>query len=503
MKKISYFIIALCLTGVFSACSDWLDVKPETEERETDLFTSYKGFKEALSGCYVAMADRNAYGEKLTMNDIECLANLWAEPNETNQPVAYNMYYHKYDNDYCKDAFESIYAQLFNVITQANAIIINIEGENANAINDADAKNLVRAEAHAIRAFCQFDILRLFGQMPNGGSKTVRLPYSETADIDNVPSYYSFNDYVTKLIADLDLAESLLKESDPVMNYTFTQLNGFGGDPADLEDDFKMYRQARLNYYAVKALKARIYQYVGQTANAYKEAKAVINAQLNGKSFISLSGVGDISSSYFALPSECLFLLSNSDLSDYAVDIVGGNSSSQMRADEQLHITTDMLEKQLYAGQNTASNNRYLNIWERNTTDQYGNKYPTIKKYYYDTSESYSLTALQLRLEVMPMLRLSELYLIAMECTTDLAEANSLYKTYMASHNVNITDDFASLDEVKTEVYAEYRREFYGEGQMFYTYKRKGETDVLWNTSTMTESQYVLPLPDSEYDPNN
>jgi hypothetical protein len=102
----------------------------------------------------------------------------------------------------------------------------------------------------------------------------------------------------------------------------------------------------------------------------------------------------------------------------------------------------------------------------------------------------------------MPMMRLSELYLIAMESTDDLAEANSLYTTYMASHNVNAQNAFSSLDAVKTELEYEYTREFYGEGQTFYAYKRWGVQWMLFGTSAMSDDQYVLPLPNTEYDPN-
>jgi hypothetical protein len=94
------------------------------------------------------------------------------------------------------------------------------------------------------------------------------------------------------------------------------------------------------------------------------------------------------------------------------------------------------------------------------------------------------------------------MYLIVLETTDDLAEANSLYKTYMASHNVRVTDDFASLTDVRNEVLGEYRREFYGEGVMFFTYKRLGMADILWCNHPMTEQQYILPLPVSEYDPD-
>ena len=102
----------------------------------------------------------------------------------------------------------------------------------------------------------------------------------------------------------------------------------------------------------------------------------------------------------------------------------------------------------------------------------------------------------------MPMLRTSEIYLIAIETSDDLAEVNSLYQEYMLSHNVIAAAGFASLDDVKTWIVNEYRREFYGEGQMFYTYKRLGAKDMLWSPVPVSENTYIIPLPESEYDPN-
>ena len=40
------------------------------------------------------------------------------------------------------------------------------------------------------------------------------------------------------------------------------------------------YRQFRFNYYAVKALEARFFMYIGETAKAYAAAKAVIDAKM-------------------------------------------------------------------------------------------------------------------------------------------------------------------------------------------------------------------------------
>jgi hypothetical protein len=48
----------------------------------------------------------------------------------------------------------------------------------------------------------------------------------------------------------------------------------------------------------------------------------------------------------------------------------------------------------------------------------------------------------------------------------------------------------------------EYRREFFGEGQMFYAYKRVNAPNMLWRVEAVTEDNYVVPLPQTEFDHN-
>ena len=78
-----------------------------------------------------------------------------------------------------------------------------------------------------------------------------------------------------------------------------------------------------------------------------------------------------------------------------------------------------------------------------------------------------------------------------MESTKDLEEANSLYNTYMASHNVNVTEGFKSLEDVKEEVMKDYHREFYAEGVMFYAYKRTG-TCLLYTSHFVKKIQHLF-----------
>ncbi len=489
---------ALALTMGLSSCSDWLDVEPVSEEREQDQFSSYQGFKDALTGCYTALTSRSLYGDKLTMSDIDELACLWTEPFQQQQPERYYMYHHDYTTSTSENAIKQIYGGLFNVVAQANKVIEHVESDGST-IKSTDSRNVVTGEAYALRALCQMDVLRLFGQMPQNAQRQVRLPYSLKTGIDETASYYSYTDYVAMLEGDLNKAESLLQESDPVNAWTFTQLDQYGGNVASLDDSYLLYRRFRLNLLAVKALKARMYLYTGQKQKAYSEAMAVINHKVNGEPTVSLSGVGDIANGFYALPDECVFALSVNSLSDYAFTLT--HSTPYVDANNQLYVTTDMLDKQLFLGANTASDNRYLNIWDKTSATSQGQVRPSIRKYFFDVNSA-NATNLMYRHQIVPMIRMSELYLIAMETAPSLTDASALYKTLMASHNVNITTEFASDSELQEEVLKQYQREFYGEGQMFYTYKRLGATSMLFSTEEMGDDQYILPLPLSEYDPS-
>ena len=97
---------------------------------------------------------------------------------------------------------------------------------------------------------------------------------------------------------------------------------------------------------------------------------------------------------------------------------------------------------------------------------------------------------------------MSEMYLIAMETASSVSEANQLYATYMRSCAVINPMTFTTMDDVKAEVMNEYRRELFAEGQMFYTYKRSASKNMMWNDKTMTENDYIVPLPQTEYNPN-
>lgn len=506
MKKNIYIISALLLALGTTSCDEYLDVTSDEVAKEENLFEMKSGFSDALTGAYMKMAEAEAYGENLTMYGPDALADVWYVGSTGTGYVDVTkrrdeLEEHSYESEYAKAFIEEVYSQLFSTILQDNIILKNLDETSVQMTTQF--KSIVEAEARAMRAFCQFDVLRLFGQMPSG-SNSIQLPYNETCSIHEIPAYYSYNDYVNKLLTDVTTAENLLKQYDPIMGYSLSDLNS---TTITQDDSYYYYRQSRFNYWAVRALHARIALYTGDTSSAYTIAKEIINATAeDGDPVISLSGSTDLNPSgdvdpYRTLPRECLLYLSSTETLDRSATVFG-TKASQINAYNYCCLDINRYNE-LFAGQEISSNNRYQKWWNNTTVDSQGRSLPSMIKYYWDTDKAGTLSAMTYR-QIIPLIRMSEVYLIAIESTTDLAEANSLYTTYMRSHNVLLeSDKFASLTEVKNEMPDEYLREFIGEGQSFFTYKRLGAETFKWGSSTNDNSVYCLPLPDSEYNPNS
>lgn len=248
----------------------------------------------------------------------------------------------------------------------------------------------------------------------------------------------------------------------------------------------------------MKALEARFFMYIGETAKAYAAAKAVIDAKnADGTKVLTLAGTEDYNKGNFALPSECVLALNNFELEDYVNDLFAVDKLNNFTV---LYMNVSKIAD-LFSGQQTSANNRYNFAWDMSKTDLSGVNKPVLHKYYQDPDASYSSVDLATQKQVVPLIRLSEMYLIAMETTTSLAEANTMYIDYMQARNIP-AEGFKSQEDLRVEIVNEYRREFFGEGQMFFTYKRMGATTMLWRNEDVSEENYIVALPDTEYNPN-
>lgn len=267
VMKHLFKIFVLGLMVLVSGCGDWLDIKPQTESKEDDLFAKEQGFKDALIGAYIQMKQNSLYGQNLTYTTLEYLAQHW---NYSLVTYEENLSTYVYSDAIVEATFSSVYEQWYKVILSCNNILNNIDGRK-----DVFTKKyyeLVKGEALAIRAFMHFDVLRLFGPTPAAVVSGERiLPYvTEVSTIPNV--HITFDEYIKLLEQDMLEAESLLAVSDPII-----------GDNTSLYDaamdDFIQSRELRVNYYALKALMARFYLWIDQEDSAFSCAKEVIEAK--------------------------------------------------------------------------------------------------------------------------------------------------------------------------------------------------------------------------------
>jgi len=473
MKK--YLLFFVFLSVHLCACEDFLDQKSQMQVDAEHMFQTEQGFKDALTQCYVGLAGDYLYGKYMSYGPIETMAQHW-ELQSNNWE---NLYQLDFTLDNARQIFELIYGEMYNVIVHANNVLRFLE-KNGAVIESGQTRDVIEGEARAIRAFVHFDVLRLFGQMPFEPGKTVRLGYAETVGKQEIP-FLDFDSYVEKLLKDLDMAEALLAESDPLLVKSLATLDETGEN----EDFFLDYRRFRFNLYAVKALKARVNLYLGRTEEAYRNALSVIQAKTKGgENVISLSGSDDLEKEFYAMPSESIMLLSKTDI------------SNTMFSTNSYYISSSR-KTMLFEGALTGDI-RIRTVWGSESSGL-GGAVPLFRKFLQPSSGTgTSSKDLRLKYQVIPLLRLAEMYLIAMETAPSESEANRLYKDFMLSRQMLVSQDL-SLEELRQEIEKQYRRELFGEGQMFFYYKRHSASSMLWGrNSDLTEDNYIVPLPETE-----
>lgn len=158
--KILLVLVVLITIGSMSSCSDWLDVKPKSQVKDGELFSSESGFKEALSGVYSLLVTESLYTKELRFGMSGVLAREWSYYTTVSSGYAGEERY-DYTVSATENRIEAIWEGLYNAITNTNVILEVIDGKKSvfNGVN----YNIIKGEALALRAFCHFELLRYFG----------------------------------------------------------------------------------------------------------------------------------------------------------------------------------------------------------------------------------------------------------------------------------------------------------------------------------------------------
>lgn len=450
-----------------ASCKKFLQLQPEGAYTEGQVFDNEMAVQQALNGLYINMASNSLYGATLTQTYIESMAHNFKPPAGTLRPYSQLLQY-QYNNPDIRNLFETVWSEGYSTIMSANLFMTKIEGSIANGVVSAAKANLMKGEALAVRAFLHFDLLRLFGPVPGVGTNQTAIPYYTAADAKAEP-ILNAAEVVNRIITDLIAAEALL-EADPI------KMTGVDRQP----DFYSGHRNQRLNYFAVKALKARVYLWSGQKELANAEAKSVLEKGEQFFPWLPFTSVIGTATPDRVFSTELVFALYNPQLHRNHMDYFSASLVESL-----------LLYPETVNLRNTYENNdndyRYASSWRQTTK-----AFRTFFKYE-EIQAPISWRFLQ------PMIRKSELYYILAETDTDAATALGYLNSVRANRGLAA---LAPDTDLQNEIRKEYSKEFYGEGQLFYYYKRK-------NTATIPNAvppgtvapSYIVPLPLSETTP--
>jgi len=302
---------------------------------------------------------------------------------------------------------------------------------------------------------------------------------------------------VAKLIMDdFKAAEELLKDYDPVIKKGAL----WGDEGPGLPNDM-VYRSLRLNYYAVKAYIARLALYTGDKETALTYARQVIKETQEDNDwfpFVTRAAATTLSKWDRVYKTEILFGLYNLKRSD-----VYESTFSNKLGEKVILRPTEVNIENLYEEDTRVNDWRYTEQW-MTLKDPDGNEKKHFVKYMAvdDTEGPEDNKVSQGYTYLMPVMRISEMYLIVAECSNDEAEAFDHLNRLRAARGVAKANQALGLMNL---VEAEFRREFIGEGQLFWFYKRQNRTQIpsskdFNNMITMEKSFYLFDLPQDEKD---
>lgn len=299
LNKTSLVIItALIMTVGFTSCEDdFLDVQPTNAGESSTAVESVADAQVVINGIMRKMTDLNYYGRDFI---VYAEARGGEVTTRTLGRGLSDMY--TFQNTPTSGTFAGFWNDMYNRILQANYLIESIE----NASGTGNFNN-VKGQALTARAIMYFDLVRLYGKPYNYDKASYGVPNILTPikALDQ-PLRASVEDNYKQIMIDLKAAEPLLLKA---------KNNGY------------------LNYYANKAMQARVYL----SMNNYPEALIAAEEVINSGSYQLYSNSAWVDSWTKQFGSESIFELAmvpnendtgNSSLSIYFRKQLYGSSSA-------------------------------------------------------------------------------------------------------------------------------------------------------------------------------
>ncbi|MGN6417467.1 MAG: RagB/SusD family nutrient uptake outer membrane protein [Pseudobacter sp.] len=500
MKSSKYILIAfLALTSI--SCKKWLDVKPTSELDRSDLFSTERGYREALTGVYANLTKPELYGRETTWGMVECIAGTYGSNMSGNYSSIAKYAYKKNNPNYWEGLtsyFNPIWTNIYKQIANLNSLLETIDGNKA--IFNGDNYNIFKGEAIGLRAFLHFELLSLYGpSYASGGAQTRAIPYQDKLT-KLVPPLLTVDSTMALIIRDLETAKGLLV-NDPVHLGTtppevLSPIPGSSYNYYGIESWHN--RRFNFNYYAAIGTLARAYLWKGDKMNALANAKEIMTDQARRFPWVKSTrvvppstGTDEQDRTY---ATETIFAMNIKLINEYQEGFIYQGTQN---------LYSFALSPHAYSASGTVFEGS-TDIRRNNLSTSYAGGITVSNKFHQVLGARPVYSFFQ---ERVPLIRTAEIYYIAAECETDPSMAR-LYVDSVRSKrglaNMPLSPSITRA-ELDVEIRKEYQKEFIGEGRLWF-YQKRLDLDLasalnqsIFNTySGFRKDAYVLDRPDEE-----
>ncbi len=460
--KIAVLSVFMALMVFLAGCEkNLLDLTPHQSVSDEEFLKTLSDFKAAIIGVYDQLSIPDWYGrymllvpdvmgEDVKQNAQANRAKEWAEYNGSTTTT------HRIDREFWAEIYEGIH--------MVNRII-NADFEPSDAVRDE--YNQVLGEAYAIRGLAYFDLVRLFAQhytfTPDASHPGV--PIVLEFDINQKPARNTVKEVYDQIISDFQKGISLMTIDPP--------------------------NAGRMSKEAAQALLSRVYLYKEDWAKAEELATAVINS---GK-YTLVSRDQYLNMFFPGLSSEAIFEMVYTVADNPGSNHLGGMYKSTgygdyLPSNDLISMIDDNdIRKGLFIVDPELPGGKWGNLRV--------NKYPS--------------SGAEIATDNLPVIRLSEVYLIRAEARAHLGNEAGAIEDLMTIRRrawPDAPDVTATGQDLLEEIYKERRIELCFEGHRIFDITRQKKDLVRVDctapvcTVPYPNDLFILPIPFEEVNVN-
>ncbi len=448
--KIKYLTIIVLLVLLFTSCKDYLEREPKYALNTELALSTFDGLVLATNGAYAPLYAVPWYGRNFVVNGDLLGGNLKGSPMNSGR------FREWYAFEINPSTASFLWGPAYFAISRANNVLEYADKLEDPTVDDEELDH-IKGECYFIRALAYFDLVRTYGQPYTHNPQSPGVPIVLKTEL-TFPARNTVAEVYTQINSDLDNAIELMGTSTRAIGNS---------------------TRATADRHTANALKAKVALYMEDWQTAADYSNRVISSTLffmyTPSNYIGVWGINEASEIIFEV---CGTTTSEYKINDYYNEIgniVSPDGYGDLCATEQLLSTFEP---------NDIRRDLYVQSPE----------YPG-----YSWPAKYPGKDGNISVNNIPVLRLSEMYLIRAEATLNGATGYDALNDY----NVIRTNRGLTASETVTlqDIYDERRKELCFEGNQKWDLTRTGRSldrDEAEN-STITAANIDIPFPDNRW----